>query len=57
MLLGLTEIASLSKSYSELSGRTDPVIADVIMGFVEMGKLYVFLYSLICFPTILDYRF
>ncbi|CAH1990962.1 unnamed protein product [Acanthoscelides obtectus] len=31
------EIANLSKSYCELSGRSEPIIADVILGFVEMG--------------------
>lgn len=29
----------MSKNYCELSGRSEPVIADVILGFVEMGML------------------
>ncbi|KAF7278546.1 hypothetical protein GWI33_008250 [Rhynchophorus ferrugineus] len=33
----LCEIGLLSKNYCELSGRSDPLIADVILGFVEMG--------------------
>jgi len=33
----LCEIGSTSKNYCELSGRIEPVIADVILGFVEMG--------------------
>ncbi|CAG9821198.1 unnamed protein product [Phaedon cochleariae] len=33
----ITETASLSKNYCELAGRVEPVIADVILGFVEMG--------------------
>ncbi|KAJ8966317.1 hypothetical protein NQ314_003582 [Rhamnusium bicolor] len=33
----ITEIGTLSKSYCELSGRSEPVIADIILGFVEMG--------------------
>ncbi|KAG5890655.1 hypothetical protein JTB14_034943 [Gonioctena quinquepunctata] len=33
----ITETASLAKNYSELSGRVEPVVADVILGFVEMG--------------------
>ncbi|VEN34029.1 unnamed protein product [Callosobruchus maculatus] len=33
----ICEIANLSKSYCELSGRSEPIIADVILGFVEMG--------------------
>lgn len=31
------EIGQSSKNYCELSGRTEPLIADVILGFVEMG--------------------
>lgn len=37
--LVVTEIGALSKSFCELSGRCEPVIADVILGFVEMGKV------------------
>ncbi|KAK9710813.1 Bromodomain associated [Popillia japonica] len=33
----LCEVGFLSKSYCELSGRSEPLIADVILGFVEMG--------------------
>ncbi|KAF5304690.1 hypothetical protein FQA39_LY09467 [Lamprigera yunnana] len=33
----LCEIGSVSRNYCELSGRSEPVIADVILGFVEMG--------------------
>ncbi|XP_060536759.1 transcription initiation factor TFIID subunit 8-like [Cylas formicarius] len=33
----LSEIGFLSKNYCELSGRTEPLIADVILGFTEMG--------------------
>lgn len=33
----LSEIGSMSKNYCELSGRSEPVIADIILGFVEMG--------------------
>lgn len=33
----LTEIGLLSKNYCELAGRVEPLIADVILGFVEMG--------------------
>lgn len=33
----ISELAFLSKNYCELSSRTEPLIADVILGFVEMG--------------------
>ncbi|KAK4885805.1 hypothetical protein RN001_002076 [Aquatica leii] len=33
----LSEIGSMSHNYCELSGRSEPVIADIILGFVEMG--------------------
>lgn len=33
----LYEIGYMSKNYCELSGRVEPVIGDVILGFVEMG--------------------
>ncbi|XP_018333255.1 transcription initiation factor TFIID subunit 8 [Agrilus planipennis] len=33
----LCEIGSVSKNYCELSSRSEPLIADVILGFVEMG--------------------
>ncbi|KAJ8924294.1 hypothetical protein NQ315_007087 [Exocentrus adspersus] len=33
----VTEIGTLSKSFCELSGRSEPVIADIILGFTEMG--------------------
>lgn len=33
----LCEIGLLSKNYCELAGRIEPIIADVILGFVEMG--------------------
>ncbi|GJQ86797.1 putative transcription initiation factor TFIID subunit [Trypoxylus dichotomus] len=33
----LCEVGYLSKNYCELSGRLEPVVADVILGFVEMG--------------------
>lgn len=33
----LCEIGSMSRNYCELSGRCEPVIGDVILGFVEMG--------------------
>jgi transcription initiation factor TFIID subunit 8 len=33
----LSELGSLTKSYCELSGRSEPLVADVILAFVEMG--------------------
>lgn len=33
----ISEIGCLSKNYCELSGRVEPLIADVILGFTEMG--------------------
>lgn len=39
IFLVICEIGLLSKNYCELSGRSDPLIADVILGFVEMGKI------------------
>ncbi|XP_023012880.1 transcription initiation factor TFIID subunit 8 [Leptinotarsa decemlineata] len=33
----LAEIGAMSKSYCELAGRVEPILADVILGFVEMG--------------------
>ncbi|XP_022921206.1 transcription initiation factor TFIID subunit 8-like [Onthophagus taurus] len=33
----LVEVGYLTKNYCELCGRTEPTIADVILGFVDMG--------------------
>lgn len=33
----MSEVGSLSRNFAELSGRTEPLIADVILTFVEMG--------------------
>ncbi|XP_063919110.1 transcription initiation factor TFIID subunit 8-like [Zophobas morio] len=33
----LTEVGSVTKNYCELSGRSEPLVADVILAFVEMG--------------------
>ncbi|XP_030759424.1 transcription initiation factor TFIID subunit 8-like [Sitophilus oryzae] len=33
----ICEIGLLTKNYCELSGRSEPLIADVILGFVDMG--------------------
>lgn len=33
----ITEIATLTRSFCELSGRVEPVLGDVVLGFVEMG--------------------
>lgn len=33
----LVEVGYLSRNYCELAGRAEPIIADVILGFVEMG--------------------
>lgn len=33
----LCEVGNLSRNYCELSGRCEPIIADVILAFVEMG--------------------
>ncbi|XP_072377590.1 transcription initiation factor TFIID subunit 8-like isoform X2 [Diabrotica undecimpunctata] len=33
----ITELASMSRNYCELSGRVDPVLGDIVLGFVEMG--------------------
>lgn len=42
----LCELGLLSRNYCELSGRVEPLIADVIMAFAEIGKtiLRVFAY-------------
>jgi hypothetical protein len=37
----LTELSRSAKALSELAGRTDPVVGDVVVAMVEMGK-YVF---------------
>lgn len=44
VVLVLSEIGRLSRSYCELSGRIEPVIADVILGFVEMGTCHLINY-------------
>ncbi|XP_056633195.1 transcription initiation factor TFIID subunit 8-like [Diorhabda carinulata] len=33
----ISEIAFLTRSFCELSGRVEPVLGDVVLGFVEMG--------------------
>jgi Bromodomain associated len=35
----LAELARSTKAFSELAGRTDPLLGDVIMAMVEMGEL------------------
>lgn len=36
-VLVLNEVGTRTKNYSELSGRCEPLVADVILAFVEMG--------------------
>lgn len=38
LLAVLCELGLLSRNYCELSGRVEPLIADVIMAFSEIGK-------------------
>ncbi|KAJ8955725.1 hypothetical protein NQ318_008597 [Aromia moschata] len=33
----ISEVGNQSKNYCELSGRSEPLIADVVLGFVDMG--------------------
>lgn len=37
MALVIKELGATSKNYCELNGRTEPLIADVIMAFAELG--------------------
>ena len=33
----LTELGRSTRAYSELSGRTEPLLSDVVMAMIEMG--------------------
>lgn len=39
-ILVISEIGILGRNYCELSGRVEPLIADVILGFTEMGNMF-----------------
>lgn len=34
----LTEVGNSAKGYCELSGRVEPVLGDVVMALINMGK-------------------
>jgi len=36
----ITELARSTKAFAELGGRTHPLIADVVVALVEMGRWY-----------------
>lgn len=35
----ITELARSSKAFAELGGRTQPLVADIVVALVEMGRL------------------
>ena len=37
-IVDICELGRSSKAFSELSGRTDPLVSDVAIALVEMGK-------------------
>lgn len=39
IVLVLSQMGLSSKNYCELAGRTEPVVADIIMAFVELGTI------------------
>jgi len=34
----MTELTRSTKAYSELTGRTEPMVTDVVVALIEMGK-------------------
>lgn len=39
LCLDITEVGQSTRSYSELAGRTESMVSDVVMALVEMGKI------------------
>ena len=43
LVVVMTELGRSAKGLCELSGRTEPVVGDVIVALIEMGTLHILL--------------